>query len=59
MANPLISADELRSRLEDSDVVILDCRWYIDNAAQGRNLYDEAHIPGARFVDLDTDLSRV
>ena len=58
MANPLISAHELRSRLEDPDVVILDCRWYIDNAAQGRNVYDEAHIPGARFVDLDTDLSR-
>ena len=58
MANPLISAHELRSRLEDPDVVILDCRWYVDNAAQGRNVYDEAHIPGARFVDLDTDLSR-
>jgi thiosulfate/3-mercaptopyruvate sulfurtransferase len=58
MANPLMSVHELRSRLKDPDVVILDCRWYIDNAAQGRNVYDEAHIPGARFVDLDTDLSR-
>jgi thiosulfate/3-mercaptopyruvate sulfurtransferase len=58
MVSPLISAHELRSRLEDSDIVILDCRWYINDAAQGRNVYDEAHIPGARFVRLDTDLSR-
>jgi len=57
MANPLISAHELASRLEDPDIVILDCRWYIDDDAQGRNVYNEAHIPGARFVDLDADLS--
>ena len=57
MANPLISAHELASRLEDTDIVVLDCRWYIDDDAQGRNVYNEAHIPGARFVDLDTDLS--
>jgi thiosulfate/3-mercaptopyruvate sulfurtransferase len=58
MANPLISAHELRSRLEDPDIVVLDCRWYIDDSAQGRKAYERAHIPGARFVDLDTDLSR-
>ena len=58
MANPLISALELRGRLDDVDIVIIDSRWYIDDAAQGRQAYEEAHIPGARFVDLDTDLSR-
>jgi thiosulfate/3-mercaptopyruvate sulfurtransferase len=58
MANPLISAHELRSHLEDSDIVVVDCRWYIDDAAQGRNVYNESHIPGARFVDLDADLSQ-
>jgi thiosulfate/3-mercaptopyruvate sulfurtransferase len=57
MVNPLISAHELASRLEDPDIVVLDCRWYIDDDAQGRNVYNEAHIPGARFVDLDADLS--
>jgi thiosulfate/3-mercaptopyruvate sulfurtransferase len=58
MANPLISASELRARLDDANVVIIDSRWYIDDAAAGRAAYDEAHIPGARFVDLDADLSQ-
>lgn len=57
MANPLISALELRGRLDDVDVVIIDSRWYIDDPAAGRTAYDESHIPGARFVDLDADLS--
>jgi thiosulfate/3-mercaptopyruvate sulfurtransferase len=58
MANPLISALELRARLGDADIVIIDCRWYIDDHAQGRATYDRSHIPGARFVDLETDLAQ-
>ena len=58
MANPLISASELHTRLKDPNIAIIDCRWYIDDAAAGRIAYDEAHIPGARFADLDTDLSQ-
>jgi thiosulfate/3-mercaptopyruvate sulfurtransferase len=58
MANALISAHELASRLDDPDIVVIDCRWYIDDEAQGRVVYDEAHIPGARFVDLEADLSQ-
>jgi thiosulfate/3-mercaptopyruvate sulfurtransferase len=58
MTNPLISAHELQARLEEPDLVILDCRWYIDEPGGGRNAYENAHIPGARFVDLDTDLSQ-
>lgn len=38
------------------DVVLLDIRWYLDGRS-GRAAYDSGHIPGARFVDLDTDLS--
>jgi len=58
MAKPLISALELQARLDDVDVVVIDSRWYIDDSSAGRRAYDEAHIPGARFVDLDTDLSQ-
>lgn len=57
MAHPLISALELRARLEDLDIVIVDSRWYIDDPGAGRVQYEESHIPGARFVDLDRDLS--
>lgn len=58
MANPLISASELYAHLEDPDIVILDSRWYIDDPDAGRNAFDEEHIPHARFVDLDADLSQ-
>ena len=31
-------------------------RWYLDGRS-GRAAYEVVHLPGARFVDLDTDLS--
>ncbi len=37
-------------------VVIADVRWYLDGRS-GREAYDRGHIVGARFVDLDVDLS--
>ena len=36
---------------------IADLRWNL-SGPPGRQLYDEGHIPGAVFVDLDRDLSR-
>ena len=52
----LISATELGARLESSPVSVLDVRW---NVATGpaRDDYESGHIPGAVFVDLDTDLA--
>jgi thiosulfate/3-mercaptopyruvate sulfurtransferase len=35
----------------------VDCRWELGNPARGRELYLEAHIPGAAFLDVDEDLS--
>ena len=37
-------------------VVVADVRWYLDGRS-GREAYHRGHIPGARFVDLDADLS--
>ncbi len=37
-------------------VVLADVRWYLDGRS-GRAAYERGHIPGARFVDLDSDLS--
>jgi thiosulfate/3-mercaptopyruvate sulfurtransferase len=34
------------------DVVLADVRWYLDGR-DGRRAYEEGHIPGAVFVDLD------
>lgn len=53
----LISVGELAEQIEDPDVVVCDVRWYLDDHERGRREYDEAHLPGARFVDLHTDLA--
>ena len=35
----------------------VDCRYELGKPGRGRELYLEAHIPGASFLDLDTELS--
>ena len=50
----LISAAELRAH--DRPVVLLDVRWALGDD-QGRERYLAGHLPGAVFVDLDTELA--
>jgi thiosulfate/3-mercaptopyruvate sulfurtransferase len=40
-----------------SEVVLADCRWYLDGRS-GQEAYEAGHIPGAVFVDLDATLTR-
>jgi thiosulfate/3-mercaptopyruvate sulfurtransferase len=35
----------------------VDCRWELAEPSRGRERYLEGHIPGATFLDVDTDLS--
>ena len=37
----------------------VDCRWDLGKQGWGRERYLEAHIPGASFMDVETDLSDV
>ena len=55
--SPLISVDELAGRLDEPGVVVCDVRWYLTDPYRGRREYDEAHVPGAVFVDLHTELA--
>jgi thiosulfate/3-mercaptopyruvate sulfurtransferase len=43
-------------RRQAGDVVLADVRWYLDGRS-GRAAYEHGHLPGAVFVDLDTDLA--
>jgi thiosulfate/3-mercaptopyruvate sulfurtransferase len=50
----LVSTDWLAQHLKDPDLRILDASWYLPDAGRdGRAEYDAAHIPGARFFDID------
>lgn len=53
----LLSTDELAQLLDDPNVVIVDCRFALDDPAAGRQAYLESHIPGAVYAHLDKDLS--
>ncbi|MDZ4135850.1 MAG: sulfurtransferase, partial [Paracoccaceae bacterium] len=50
----LVSTDWLALHLKDPDLRVLDASWHMP--AAGRNAkadHDSAHIPGARFFDID------
>jgi thiosulfate/3-mercaptopyruvate sulfurtransferase len=36
---------------------VVDVRWYLDSPKKGREAYQAGHIPGAVFLDVESDLS--
>lgn len=54
----MLEAGELAGRLGEPGWVAVDCRFSLVDPGAGRAAYERAHIPGARYVDLDRDLSR-
>jgi thiosulfate/3-mercaptopyruvate sulfurtransferase len=53
----LISACELQSLLQSGVATLIDCRFDLANPRAGLEAYRAAHIPGARYADLNQDLS--
>jgi thiosulfate/3-mercaptopyruvate sulfurtransferase len=54
----LISAPQLRGLLDaGTPLVLLDASFDLADPAAGARAYREAHLPGARHVDLERDLS--
>lgn len=50
----LVSTEWLAAHLQDPDLRILDATWFMpDDERDARKGYDAAHIPGARFFDID------
>lgn len=53
----LVDTGTLARHLADPDWVIFDCRHDLTAPERGRVEYAQSHIPGARFLHLDEDLS--
>jgi thiosulfate/3-mercaptopyruvate sulfurtransferase len=50
----LVSTEWLAAHLDDPDLRIIDASWYLArDGADARAEYAAAHIPGARFFDID------
>ncbi len=53
----LIEAGELRERLDDPGLRVVDCRYVLGEPSAGEPLWLAGHIPGASFLDLDRELA--
>lgn len=57
MTMTLISAADLATHLGAADVRVFDVRHDLTNHAVGREAYAAGHIPGARYLDHETELA--
>ena len=54
----LVSTGWVAAHLDDAGVRVADVRWYLPQVGKrGREEYGKGHIPGAVFVDMDTELA--
>jgi thiosulfate/3-mercaptopyruvate sulfurtransferase len=55
----LVEVGSLRELLDSggANLAIVDCRFDLMHPTAGRQLYEAAHLPGARYADLNRDLS--
>ncbi|BAY11928.1 sulfurtransferase [Calothrix sp. NIES-2098] len=53
----VVSPAWLFEHINDPQVVIVDCRFSLANPQLGRQQYQESHIPGSYYLDLNQDLS--
>jgi len=50
----LVSTDWLAAHMKDPDLRLIDASWYLPDAGRDAKAeYAAAHIPGARFFDID------
>jgi thiosulfate/3-mercaptopyruvate sulfurtransferase len=54
---PLITTNDLAERAQGTGLRIVDVRWYLDPSKSGRRAFEAGRIPGAVFMDAETDLS--
>lgn len=59
MKKMLVTTEELAAQVADPRWVIFDTRAELMDHAKGRRAYEAGHIPGAYFLDTETDLSGV
>jgi thiosulfate/3-mercaptopyruvate sulfurtransferase len=57
MVRHIVEAEWLKEHLEDRDIRIVDCRFYLGEKEKGYEEYKDKHIPGALYADLEHHLS--
>lgn len=57
MFTTFVEPKDVVARLEDPSWVVVDCRHMLADFDAGRKMYEESHIPGAFFADVENELS--
>ena len=52
----LISVPQAVEQVADADVLVLDVRFKLEDPGYGAQAFNESHVPGAIYLDLDRDL---
>ena len=53
----IISAHDLNQNINNENWFVFDCRFLLKDPNGGLKKFNEGHIPGAQFADMDKDLS--
>ena len=54
--NNLISASELKKKLNNKKIKILDARWFLEDSQKGKKLYDKRETKKRR--DIEKEINR-
>lgn len=57
MFQHIVEADWLKEHMQNTNVRIVDCRFYLGEEEKGYREYEEEHITGAVYADLERHLS--
>lgn len=57
MFDTLVETEVVAVHLDDPQWVVFDCRSVLTDPEAGPRMYAEGHIPGARYLHLELDLS--
>ena len=57
LARPLVAAEAILAPENALPPIVVDCRFDLSSASAGSSRYIDGHIPGARYLHLENDLS--
>ncbi|MBT8444929.1 MAG: sulfurtransferase [Gammaproteobacteria bacterium] len=55
--SPIVRVEELARHVDDPDWIVVDCRFDLMAPDAGRLAWEDGHVPGAVYADLDRQLA--